>query len=63
MYNILTKGGLNMVDAETYQELRIPKGGAKAFVEALTAMNDKTAPGKSKPVAEKPPKKQSAQTK
>lgn len=35
-----------MADASTYKELRIPKGGAKAFYEALTAMNDKTAPGK-----------------
>lgn len=52
-----------MVDAETYQELRILKGGAKAFVEALTTMNDKTAPSKRKPVAKKPPKKQSTQTK
>ncbi len=52
-----------MVNAETYQELRIPKGGAKAFVEALTAMNDKTAPDKRKPVAKKPHEKQSTQTK
>lgn len=48
-----------MVDVNTYQELQIPKGCAKAFVEALTAMNDKTAPDKRKPVEKEPPKKQS----
>lgn len=48
-----------MADAKTYQELRIPKGGAKAFAEALAAMNDKNAPDKrkTKTAAKKPPKK------
>lgn len=35
-----------MADAKNYKELQIPKGAAKAFVEALTAQNDGNAPAR-----------------
>lgn len=44
-----------MVNADTYKELRIPKGGAKAFADALAAQNDKNAPAKRKTGAKKAP--------
>ena len=37
-----------MTDAKNYKELQIPKGGAKAFYDALTAMNDATCPARKK---------------
>ena len=51
-----------MVDAKTYKELVIPKGGAQAFYDALTAMNDATCPprGKKKPAATAKTKKKPA---
>lgn len=37
---------LGMADAKNYKELTIPKGGAQAFYDALTAMNDATCPSR-----------------
>ncbi len=42
-----------MADAKTYKELQIPKGGAKAFAEALAAQNDRNAPAKKRAPAKK----------
>lgn len=44
----MTKG-----EERAYEELNIPEGCAKAFFEALTAMNDRTAPGKQEEPAAK----------
>ena len=53
-----------MTDAENYKELVIPKGGAKAFYDALTAMNDATCPSrKKKSVVSAKKKKEPAQKK
>lgn len=42
-----------MADKDTYKELVIPKGGAKAFAEALAKMNDMNAPARKKTGAKK----------
>lgn len=44
-----------MVDAKTYKELQIPKGAARAFMEALTKQNDGNAPGRKKSTTTKKP--------
>ena len=49
-----------MTDAKNFKEPKIPKGAAKAFFEAMTAMNDGNAPTRRKaPTKKKAPAKKS----
>ena len=44
-----------MADTKAYKELQIPKGGARAFSEALAKLNDLNTPPKKKAPAKKKP--------
>ena len=48
MYNITCVKEVLCMATKAYEELRIPKGGAKAFAAALAEQNDMNAPAKRK---------------